>query len=401
MKKWICVFLSAAMLFALGGAAGCKDKEPEEGASAENLPYYTVNDFETLDDVRKASAYYNWTESAALNDKAEYITSGERSVRLNVGSTEMTGRIPTARPVFAVLTSSMNNPALSKTDFTDVDRFSVDVYNAEEQASNMTFAYSYKPNSYLPYGGSVHIALQPGWNYVSIPFPREAAAQAFDIKNIDTFFFIFDIPPKGETRELYFDNFRAHKAENAMGSYTKTRKAGEVFCFDAESDIKAMFFRNVMGLDYPALSYNVDRRFIKGGEGSLRMDIYPMGMNGMMGRYDSPEFGFFGPDVLAGARDFSKYEALTFSYFNDSDQDLTIVCYVRDGKAGYAKPAVLKKRNWTDVVIPISELAQAAAVIDDETVYLNTADIRQITFAYNGFSHQGPMTVYMDEIRLI
>ena len=391
MKKIFVLLLTLAMTAPLAAFAGCEGKETDGTGQSS---YYMVNAFDTTDDVLLAANYFNWFDSVEQNTDPAYITEGTGSLKLNVASTVLTGRPKTQRPTVGIFTSQKNNPQLyaqmTNERFAEIDRYTVDIYNGEDDVQAVEFWMSEaEPGWSKEVGGLVEFSLQPGWNYLSIPVPREALSYAMELNKIETFFFTFSIPEPGEVRTFYIDNFRAYRAESPLDpNWQKQRKADELFAFDDETDAWMMERRYSAPDTQPSVSLNTDRRFIRGGSGSLKMTIYPVPINGLTGATDSPAFGFLDDRALEGARDMSAYSAITYSFFNDSDQDLVIHCYFSDDKLMADIAVTLKQRAWTDVETTKEQLVAAG---------LDITNLRALHFAYNGNQYLEPMTVYMDE----
>ena len=393
-KQWICLILIAAALAGLWSGCG----NPSQEQTSE---FYTIADFETLDELRDMN-YLNSFGKASLNEDEQYVTSGEHSIRLEIHGNSAEG--PIYYPMFWIYSTQPYN-SLNKKDFTDVDYFTVDIYNASDRDLEMTFEYGYQITMSSSHPPQIPFTLKQGWNYLTIPFLREAAMQGFDIRQLDTFLFIFRNLKEGESVPvIYMDRFLAHKAEEPMGSYEKVRAEHEIFAFEELIDVKSMYVSGIYMHFYgnAILDQNYDLRYVREGIGSLKVVNRPFPKNPYADYNDSPSFGFRG-DAVKDICDFSSYEAVKFSVFNASDRNWDWAFYVHDSQgAGYAKYGLTaKKGEWSEFVIPIADIATGTGTVAGETVSIDLTDITSISWAYNGFTEGTDLVFYLDAVEFV
>ena len=98
MKKWISLILAASCAVSIFAAVGCEQKteeKPQEFVSA--LP--VISDFESLDEVYARMSFKNRFGKVSLNEDKKYVTSGDRSLRLEVHGDYVPNSTPTLMQV--------------------------------------------------------------------------------------------------------------------------------------------------------------------------------------------------------------------------------------------------------------------------------------------------------------
>ncbi len=387
MIKKISVLLSC-LLFLLTFAACAAATGPEE------QEFYKLAGFESLEELRSMN-YLN-SFKASLNSDETYVTEGEHSIKLEIHGNDIESSC--MYPTFWVYTANPYN-ALNKTDFTDVDYFAFDIYNASDRELEMSFGYSYEVNESAPHSPRSQLTLARGWNHITMPLIREAAVQGFDISKIDTFMFMFDNPAEGETIPVvYIDRFMAHIAEEPMPAYSAGRAENEICSFDDLADVQCMYSSGIY-IFYEGnamLDLNTDRRYVSQGSGSLRVVNKPFPE--YQGSNASPVIGFRG-EFMNDIRDFSKYSAVKFNIFNDSGRDYMWAFYVFDNQgAAYVQYTTVKSGVWTEVVAPMEDIARGTGVVNGETVQMDLTNIVEIKWAYRGTSEGEDLVFYLDDL---
>jgi len=381
MKKILKVIALAIVMTTLLPIAGC-DASVEANVAEE---YYTLANFETIDGLR-GFHYLNNFGKISLNKETEYIMSGECSARLEIYGEPSSG---------GCVYPAMWIRSYEKTDFTDVDYFVVDFYNNGQTDVDVTFSYGYEVNKDGPFASQTTTTLVAGeWTHMIVPLAREAAILAYDISKVNTFMFTFPNRAEGdEPAVIYMDNFLAHKAKTEMGTFTKIREKNEIAYFEDISDAQAFrcygVYQHYVGM--PSLSLNVDKRYIKQGKASLRIESketpYRPMTNGVM---DSVHLAYEST-FMEGIEDFSQYEAIEISVYNASNRDWNWQLTLATVDTPFYKNVRLNAGEWTIITITIDEMQQV----------LDTTAIVEFRISYNLFHEGTPLVFYLDNVRFI
>lgn len=253
MKKIICLFLTLALFMSIAACgkveapetvepatnAQASDSEPSANV-VETDPetgetYYLMADFENYYECSqvKYAGDMGKIEMISKENQPEMVTNGDKSIHVTIsGGSDFQGKFkPHVR--FSTVGELFN----LTTDFSDMDRFSFDIYNCQDYAAQIRIfmyadinpRFTYPDNVYTNANNPnsiVHIVeLAPGWNHVEVP------AEAFKTPTYDSsgslvmlsgadalaavgaFVISFDRGVLHETpEEFYLDNVRAYLA---------------------------------------------------------------------------------------------------------------------------------------------------------------------------------------------
>lgn len=216
MKKIGTFCLIANMLFSMCFVTSCDNKNSEEENGVSNTSYDVVlNDFENFDEDFLTLRVLNNIGKMDINYQSDYVKFGNSSIKIE----PLGGLYGTQRPTFVVPTYS-SRFAYDYKDFSDVERISVWVYNAETNMQQMgvslqTGAFKKTSETYnIDRTSATYYNLQSGWNYLewNLDVAYLRGYKLFNIQEILGIVFDFDYvnPYNGQSPVLYMDDLRLH-----------------------------------------------------------------------------------------------------------------------------------------------------------------------------------------------
>lgn len=163
MKKSIVAILLSVTFLCVGFSCGKGGEESLSDSTVESIPpeeeYAFVNDFETDYDLN-AVALYDYLGRAELNGEAEYVKTGEKSLKLCVQPSPSSS---TKGYAFISFTNVYRN--VDKSDFSDKKKIEFYVYNAQNKITRVSVRLVYKRRYYGEKCSAYKfITLNCGWN---------------------------------------------------------------------------------------------------------------------------------------------------------------------------------------------------------------------------------------------
>ena len=382
MKKAIAYLLTA--LFCLS-AAGCEGKNKESVASVAEDGIITLYDFESWEELSAFAFRYEFGRATINRDKA-YVKSGDASMKVEISAKTQTPYIlfyPGFEPV-------------EKSDFTDVDRITLDVYNPEDREISVWLsldtrsAYGFEMNT----TGKEFVLRKNSWNKVVYQINRESLTKAFSLEEVMHIALRLDTTEDAYT--LYFDNMQIRTGEKQK-EYKSQRKTDELLFFEDDRDIdffncSTYYFVKYL---YPLLDVNLDPNYCTEGRKSMRVRI-PIS--------DLTVFPMVELQVDAiDSAAFKDAKAISLDIYNANAKRLPVDIHMRDfystsggsPKADIKRQVWLNAYEWTTVIFTREELA--AATVDIE-------GLKNIGFEFIDQNDKGfgkYIRFYMDNFKII
>ena len=380
-KFWItaaallCIVFSSLGLVACGG-----DKTTEQPAYGEVV----LAGFENADELRAMTL-------TALNGKAEFsdehVTEGKKSAKF----------ILEGRNKDNAFYIHVGNAFVPKTDFSDVIRYSVDIYNDTQTSYDFALGYNdlgFNKDFYL-FG---YRTLKPGENHVVFDIDNNIVASLMKLDAITCFsFFIEGREDETEKQIFYIDNFRAYTKKQTIQTYEKS----ETIDFSRQIDF-SQFCDYWFNTDKssgkvrrPRLDVNTDMHYVLTGKTSAKVTFGK--------RYGSEQAdinGFRTRDGLFDGTWIDSYDSdeTYFSYdlYNDSDKEITVRFAAHSNADEYfGVNAVIAPHEWAR-----SGNRMLLRDIDDAWRGDGLADFRAVSLAViDGLTPD--TVVYIDNLSLI
>lgn len=212
MKRWIVLLLAVMLSLSAFWAAGC-------GAQEEGTLLSSFESYDELINMR----WLNDFGSAKLTTDERYVTDGAYAVHLTVNGDYKTNRNPAMGLVLGT--------RYEKTDYSDVDKISVDVYNDNDFTANIYFQYLTKSKD-TPMLSSENKAELPPKTMTKAVFEidRDFLSQLLNIDQVLQVRLVFDRADSymQPYRSFYVDNLRYHTTNDPIDESYQIRRADEI-----------------------------------------------------------------------------------------------------------------------------------------------------------------------------
>lgn len=335
MKRRLFVILLAVLAaFSAFAFMACSDNDAQKGGDETLIASF--EDYDELTSMR----WLNQFGSAELSD--EHVTHGNKSLHVSA-----MGKVGVAtKPVMCIETKT---DRVKKFDFTDVDKFTLDVYNDNDYEANVYFQYLTAAANQNKTSGEIK-ATVPAKTAKTVEFNIDRALSAYFL-NLDDVLqirILFDpISETGEAyRSFYIDNLRYHTTSEKF-TPANPRKADEIESADRPEYTAS--WGNILAYVYSpsSLSFNADPAFIKGGEGSFKLTSERTG-----GAAD--EMYTIGIACINNPiPDFTQYAALGYWVYNAND--IAVDAYL----TGNYPMGSLQPGEWTYLEVSSAMLKEA------------------------------------------
>ncbi|MGN1078465.1 MAG: hypothetical protein ACI4ST_08100 [Candidatus Gallimonas sp.] len=365
MKKIITILLATVLSASLFGFVGCDKKE------AGTL----VSGFETYDELVNMR-WLNDFGSAKLTTDKKYVTEGEHAVHLQINGDYRTNRNPAMGLVLGT--------RYEKTDYSDVEKITVDVYNDNDFTANVYFQYLTKSKD-TPLLSSENKVELPANTMTKAEFivDRDFLSKLLRLDQVLQLRLVFDRATSymQPYRSFYVDNLRYHVTDKPIDENYEIRKADEIESADKPEYLSA--WQNINQYQYTPsnLEFNTDPAFIKGGTGSFKM-------TNITGYFTTPTYGA-GWKTTPYITDISDYSSLSYWIYNQGETDISVFMANGDLTA-QVYVGIAKANQWSQIVIPVK-------TFEDNKFDLENFDSFRIVV---GFPSDTPCAVYFDEIMM-
>lgn len=363
MKKIIIVMLSLLMCLSVSSIVGCKEKE------AGTL----VSGFETYDELINMR-YLNDFGSAKLTTDKKYVTEGEHAVHLQINGDYKTNRNPAMGLVLGT--------RYEKTDYSDVEKISVDVYNDNDFTANIYFQYLTKGKN-GPLLSSENKVELPAKKMTTAVFEidRDFLSKLLRIDQVLQLRLVFDRATsyRQSYRSFYLDNLRYHVTDEPIDENYVIRRAYEIESADKPEYMSAWSNINQYQYTPSNLEFNTDANYIKGGTGSFKM-------TNLTGYFTTPTYGA-GWKTEPYIKDISGYKSLSYWVYNQGEEDVSMLMANGDETA-QVYVGLAKANQWSEIVIPIATFEE------------NKFDLKDFSSFHVvvAFPSNTPCSIYFDEI---
>ncbi len=348
--------------------------------------------FESLEEMLNLNLQY-MRARVDITDDETYVTDGAGAARFVIAGNaveDKEGNILYYKdnPIYLF----PGNNYMSKTDFSDVKKYSVDIYNANERPLEIAFGYNHPDaaqDSFL-FGKRT---LEPGkMNHLEFEVDNDVVASFVDVKSLKNFYFVVEGGLAGEKPlELYFDNFCA---ELGGGSYTASKMSREID-FSKEADVHK--FSELGGatsmLRRPQYSLNTDLNYVSTGRSSMKIEFLE---NKLGDGIDS--VGFRTRDDMLDGSGIEDYENsyLEYELYNDTDQVVSVLMSVYDPlNATYSVSTSIAPHSWSG-----KEGTSICLETLKEYFLGEGLDIWTVTFTVSGIQKDGDC-LYLDHLSIV
>lgn len=357
----------------------CPDIPPPEYAEDGALVVFSFESYEAL---LRSVAFSAAQSKIELSDNPAYVTQGKYCARMRMNQVKNSAGYYDDS-TFQLLA---NTPYIPKADFSDVEYFAIDIYNASGFEVEFIFSYA---NTYTHLYRST---LKEGANKVLMYADRET----HDFAAINIFDFTFKGGEGSDgPLDIYVDNFRVFETEIEAKLYEPDMSGENWFDFSHAAETSYFWYFGAIESIFsrPAHSINRNSNFILTGDSSMRVDFFQK-RNGAM---DCT--GFRTADDCLG--DFNKYVGADNWY---------VAFDVYNATAGPITLSAIVFSNYADETVSIPVITIAPGAWSDSTkarIYVNALktsftgaalNIMTVTFSFGGMTQPG--SIYFDNIRV-
>lgn len=391
MKKSL-ILLSCVILMA--GFAGCAPREEVKQEENQNPNYAIVNDYENYKEDIEPLVPLNYFGKISLNEDKEYVTSGEKSLKLYPSSDPTQSNL--SAPEFR---QPLNQVAkeLDLSDIRQVSKFTCSVYNTSEKDISMYVSVDFDGGSTF----SREFVLKNGWNTVSYSVDPQIIGISYDVSACKGLLFGFDKPQDGEVPTIYMDELAVYKTQEPYTELDLALDDGEIISFDKLYQEYVLYPNTTYAEFAPQLSINSSAAYAKNGY-SLKVDLVPNDGTYPAGNYIYTGFTISGDYI--GRTNFKDYEdddIFTFSVYNagKTQQRLFLEMFTQKNSTYYKKTDIyVKPGEWYTFEATIAELnAQKVNGIKSN----GTGDAGSIYFSYELNTLTEAKTLYFDDFKII
>jgi hypothetical protein len=393
MKRRIRLLVLALTLILLAGMSlACnndnKKTPPDDGGNTEPHPAsgMLLHGFESDRELLSMIFSSIWGKVEVVSG-ADYVTEGKHAAKMTfLGTKDLTNGYFLESSFFIV----PGNQYLEKTDYSDVVKYTLDVYNACDRAVQLMFGYNHQRTSADTFLFGYR-TLQKGMNHLEYEVDRGATEYFTDISTIKSFSFYIEGRGAEETpTELYFDNFRAVTTADEYASYSIQDKID--FSNPLGSNLFVEYGTTSSVFNRPRYSTNKNLNYVLTGRTSLEIIF---NKNRLGTAIDAP--GLRTKDDMFG--NWGTYDPdttyISYDLYNDTDEYLTVAlsAYSRINES-YTKNVVVAPRSWS----VHAETRILLRTLDD--AFLGDGlDIFTITFYFTGLKEAGSR-LFLDNLTI-
>lgn len=376
------ITLVTALLSACGGKM----------AATQEKEQVLLCGFESIKELVNANLSYMHARVEITDDKT-YVTNGEKAAKFIIEGNpveDSEGNVLYYEDNLIYLFPG--NAYMKKTDFSDVEKYTIDIFNANECALEVAFGYNH-PNAAQDAFLFGKRTLKPGeMNHLEFEVDNDVTATFVDVTAVKNFYFIVEGGMAGDTPlELYFDNFCAEIRDRdyeagAMNGQIDFSKEEDVHKFSELGSTSSIVRR-------PQFSLNRDLNYVSTGRTSMKIEFSEnkqgTGIDGV---------GFRTRDDMLEGYDTEDYENsyLEYEMYNDTDQVVTVLMSVYDPlNASYSVSASIAPHSWSG-----KEGTSICLATLKEQFLGEGLDIWTVAFTVSGIQKDGDC-LYLDHLSIV
>lgn len=364
----------------------------QTGAQANGREKVLLCGFESEEEMLTMNLY-TMRACVEITDDKKYVTDGEKAAKFmieGIAEEDKNGNVLYYKD--NAIYMFPGNTYMKKTDFSDVEKYTIDVFNANERPMEIAFGYNHPDaatDSFL-FGKQT---LEPGkMNHLEFEVDNNVVGSFVDVTSLKNFFFVIEGGLAGETPlEFYFDNFcaetRAQSIKTAdMSGKIDFSNAADVHRFSELGSFSSMLRR-------PQYSLNTDLKYVSTGRNSMKIEFAEnklgTGIDGV---------GFRTRDNMLEGFQAKDYENtyLEYELYNDTDQVVTVLMSVYDSlNASYSVSTSIGPHSWSG-----KEGTSVSLATLKEQFLGEGLDIWTVAFTVSGIKEDGD-SLYLDHLSVV
>jgi hypothetical protein len=275
---------------------------------------------------------------------------------------------------------------ISKSDFEDVEKIMLDVYNANDTEENIYLQYLTRTEVGMKQSSRNGVKI-PAKTKMTVEFniERSILASLLNLKSVSQVRIVFDNETEYSEapRKFYIDNLRAKLTQDPIDRNVKVREDGEIESANKEDYLAAWQNMNSYNFAPSSLTYNSDPRFIKEGAGSFCI-------TNVLGFIDSTGSDYYGGGwkMITPFNDFRPYTHITFWVYIDCAEGI-VMQTLNAAEDTYIYLGIAQPNTWTQFTIPMDQFGTMEELKNVTHFYVTARFPNKI------ISH-----IYFDEIRV-
>lgn len=212
MKVKYVLLAGLLTLSCAAGFAGCAKKEETPDPETVLKEDVLINGFEDWTTDLQTALIYNDFGRVSLNADKQYVTQGERSVRLD----PLGGKYVTSSSPIVMFSLKSDTHGFDYSDLSYAEYVTFDIYNAQDEEKTVYagFASDISGVTSINRVGEKSFTLSPGWNACELPVEASLLAIAGDLTSVYGVYFRFESAGsanvveegEGRTPRYYLDN---------------------------------------------------------------------------------------------------------------------------------------------------------------------------------------------------
>lgn len=346
----------------------------EKSSNNQSLDSEVINGFESRR-AALSSLRLDGISKATISQDSKYVTQGKNCLHIcpTDESIEKGSYYSDSKIIFYPKNSNVKG----------VEYLSIDIYNPTENGRTVIFGAGAMTKEYT---------VEPGENTLWLHMDRARLQYMYNNVMGEIILTIQGGDWQMEMLELYIDNLRYYYADTDFVPYTNDFSQDVWYDFNEESDLSWILSHGTVKSPFsaPLFSINRDIRYIKSGEGSLKVDF----RNTIQGAQDTryirtadSQLGNLNSYMEKGGEYY-----LSFPVYNAYDHEisLSVLIFSNYKDEVHGVSTVIPPNSWTgeDFTVTLKEL--------DETFSGSGLDVKSIAFYFDGMPDEG--TVYVDSI---
>lgn len=387
-RKKTCLLL--AVLLGLTSLPACGSQQTN--AVAEGREKVLLCGFESAKEMMTMNLY-TMCARVEITDDEKYVTDGKKAAKFVIegnAQEDKDGNVLYYKD--NAIYMFPGNAYMRKTDFSDVEKYTIDIFNANERSMEICFGYNH-PDAATDSFIFGKRTLEPGkMNHLEFEVDNNVVASFVDVTSLKNFFFVVEGGLAGETPlEFYFDNFCAEVREKPI----KTVEMSGKIDFSNEADVHRFSELGTFTsmLCRPQYSLNTDLKYVSTGRNSMKIEFVEnklgTGIDGV---------GFRTRDNMLEGFQTEDYENtyLEYELYNDTDQVVTVLMSVYDPlNASYSVSTSIAPHSWSG-----KEGTSVSLATLKENFLGQGLDIWTVAFTVSGIKEDGD-SLYLDHLSVV
>lgn len=338
-----------------------------------------VTSFESYQEAISDMKFLNAFGSARFVDKYGKYMSGEKDVDYPLGTNVVThgnyalkvdvsGDISTPYKPSVAIETKENGGSFDKYDFSDIDKVSLDVYNANDTAQNIYFQYLTDSVTGKKFTGLNKVTVPANTKQkVTFEIDRDFMSQLINLNQIVQLRIVFDAIEYGTPlKTFYLDNLTIYKTSEPIKD-VKVRGESELESCDSAEYLACWNTIGQYQFFPSSLEFNDNPQYIHSGKGSFKL-------TNLTGYYINYDYYTVGWELSINNSDLSGINGISYWLYNAYNEPLTdfVRRTIREGGMDDSKDGLfntMPSGEWVERRISKEELIELGFKMDNLNIF--------------------------------